>query len=257
MQWSTNGLLNRKVKIKIMKMQEWARLAITGKKPEAIIVLRKHNPKLTLKEAQLFIEGYIEGTFPYEKKAQTSPPLIVDPPACKEPVDCMDLHILPDLMGRFIFSGNIPTWLGELRLATKEDIVAGRACKDATGFTKALKFPSFKTPLDAFMFAKQKGYIIASYVAATTADKFYLSASICRDDVTGELYNPLDDKERQGYVERVPPEVAKMIFDAGVGDMVFYSVYETGLDSMSVLIDDFKTEAEAEACRKKLYKRLD
>lgn len=42
-------------------MMEWKKLATAGKKIDAIKSFRKHNPSLTLKEAKLFIEGFIEG----------------------------------------------------------------------------------------------------------------------------------------------------------------------------------------------------
>lgn len=42
-------------------MDDWKKVAFAGYKIRAIILIRKKNPKWSLKEAKLFIEGFIAG----------------------------------------------------------------------------------------------------------------------------------------------------------------------------------------------------
>lgn len=171
--------------------------------------------------------------------------------------ECDDLHIVQNMTGLYSFIGNVPAALGELRLATKEDIKEGEAAQDNKGDMRALKFPSFKTPYDAFTYAKSRGFISTSYLQVSKADKFYVSAVICRDTMTGKLFNPLDKGEgdRPGHVTRLTEKEVEDYTNLGMSALVFWSLYETGLDSLSSLVDDFKTESEAIEAREEKYRK--
>jgi len=154
---------------------------------------------------------------------------------------CDTFHIVQNCLGRFGYAGDIPLQLGELNEETEEG---------------TYNFPTFKTPIEAFMYAKWCGFISSTYLAVSGSLKFYMVACVCRDNLTRQLYLPFLEPKRSGRVERLDDQTVEEYKALDLGEMVFWGVYETGMDSTAIWMADFAKEEEAEEACSEMFKRL-
>lgn len=152
------------------------------------------------------------------------------------------LHIFQNPIGLFTFMGNIPLPLGKLDDERDDGLYV---------------FPTFKTPIEAFNYAKWCGYTSTTYLEISATEKFHVTAVVCQDTTTGSLYLPLleAEKYRYGKIIKLDYKAINEYKALGLEDMIFWSLYETGMDSVAILISDYAQEADAMKAREVCYKK--
>ena len=75
-------------------------------------------------------------------------------------VENFGLHVIHNPAGSFNFVGSIPLELGKRVKPTASDIMALRTFNDNNGNAYAIKFPSFKTKIEAVNHAESFGYAV-------------------------------------------------------------------------------------------------
>lgn len=143
-----------------------------------------------------------------------------------DPRERGDLHIRMKAQGGYVFEGTLP-----LDLPDRE----------------------FKTSAMANDFALERGYLSTSYRDNIIHPIFYRVPQICCD-AEGTLYNPLHggDAGKVSHIKTIEREDIREYEN----DLVFWSVFTSGLDSYGYHISDFPTEKDAIECLSKLYERL-
>jgi len=68
----------------------------------------------------------------------------------------LGVHVHRFPSGRFGFVGTLPASLGDAVLATRNDVMAGRAFRGGDGRIMTIKFPTFKTERAALAFARAR-----------------------------------------------------------------------------------------------------
>ncbi len=69
----------------------------------------------------------------------------------------LGLHVIKNPAGTYSYVGSLPPSLANVALATKSDVMGGRAYRGKDGELLVLKFPCFKTREDAVLFAESLG----------------------------------------------------------------------------------------------------
>lgn len=74
----------------------------------------------------------------------------------------LGVHILKNPAGTYHFVGTLPTKLGNVRIATTSDVMAGRSYFNEHGTQVAVHFPVFPTSDEAKVHAAARGVAVIS-----------------------------------------------------------------------------------------------